>query len=59
MTRSIRTKEAALAFVCDVLESRIALFSLDFKDAMEVCERFDLRARDVLIFRKGRVSRSS
>lgn len=50
----ITSRQEAVAFVCDVLTHRLALISKDFKDAMELCERFDIRAQEVLVFQKAR-----
>jgi MinD superfamily P-loop ATPase len=51
---NIETKEAAIDFVVLVLVTPVALLSPDFKTAVELCERFNISAQDVLNRRKRR-----
>jgi hypothetical protein len=50
--RNPQTKAEAVAFVSAVLRSSFALLSPDFQLAMDLSERFDVRARDLLEYRK-------
>jgi hypothetical protein len=52
MNRDVQTKEEAIDFVAMVMLTPLALMSPDFKLAMELSERFDITAQDVLMRRK-------
>lgn len=52
MKRNVQTKEEAIDFVAMVMLTPLALMSPDFKLAMELSERFDITAQDVLMRRK-------
>ena len=49
-----QTKEEAIDFVVLVVMTPVALLSPDFKLAIELCERFNISAQDVLNRRKRR-----
>ena len=49
-----RTKDGAIAFVSAVMQSPLALTSPDFQVAIDLSERFDIRAGDILEYRKKR-----
>jgi hypothetical protein len=53
--RKPQTKDGAVAFVSAVLRNEPALQSPDFKVAMDLSECFDIRAKDLLEYRKGMV----
>lgn len=53
--REPETKGEAVAFVWAVLSQRLALLSPDFQVVMDLSERFDIRARDLLEFRRALV----
>lgn len=50
--RDPQTKPEAVAFVSAVLRTPLALVSPDFQAAMDASERFDVRARDLLEYRR-------
>jgi hypothetical protein len=50
--RKPQTKADAVALVSAVLLNKLALFSPDFQLAMDLSERFDVRAQDLLEYRK-------
>ena len=52
--RNAKTKADAVAFVSAVLQVGAALHSADFQVAMALSERFDVRGRDLLEYRKGK-----
>jgi len=52
MNREPQTKDEAIDFIVAVLVTPLALMSPDFKVAMELSERFDITAQDVLNRRK-------
>ena len=52
---NFQTKGQAVAFVSMVMAHPIALMSPDFRIAMLLSERFDIRAVDVLTHRKKKV----
>jgi hypothetical protein len=52
--RDPQTKAEAVAFVAAVMRgSQLALLSPDFQVAMDLSERFDIRARDLLEYRRA------
>lgn len=54
--RKPQSKAGAVAFVSAVLRNEPALRSPDFQVAMDLSECFDIRAKDLLEYRKGIVS---
>lgn len=50
--RDPKNKAEAVAFVSAVINTRLALVSPDFQVALDVSDRFDVRARDVLEYRR-------
>ncbi len=55
MSMNFETKGQAVAFVSMVMAHPIALMAPDFHIAMELSERFDIRAVDVLNHRKKKL----
>ena len=47
-----KLKTEAVAFVAAVLRQKLALLSPDFQTAIELSERFDIRAKDLLEYRR-------
>lgn len=57
--RKPQTKDGAVAFVSAVLLNKLVLLSPDFQLAMDLSERFDVRARDLLEYRRTLVRKNS
>lgn len=53
----VQTKEQAIDFVVMVMLTPVALLSPSFGDAMELSERFDITAQDVLRRKKQKALR--
>jgi hypothetical protein len=55
--RNPETKPEAVAFVSAVMKHKLVLLSPDFQTAVDLSERFDIRARDILEYRREQALR--